>query len=142
MASNQDQSRLTRLLVPCVPSAPATVLAHLQAVAVVVPVLLRDVVTALALCALERHVHAAVAGHLPHLMRIARMEGPEYSRRLLSDWLSELPAPGATGEETPARAPIDASIGSEAGYGVARNYSRGPRREQGVPQAVPGRLGR
>jgi hypothetical protein len=54
---------LAGLLVSPVPPAPAAVLLELDAVSVVVTVLLRDVVAALALATFERYVDAPITGH-------------------------------------------------------------------------------
>ena len=58
---------LASLLVCRLAPAPTAELLHLHTITVVVTVLLRDVVAALALTTLERHVHTSITSHFSPL---------------------------------------------------------------------------
>jgi hypothetical protein len=78
-AGVRSELGLARLAVSRVPGAPTAVLAQLDPLPVVVPVLARDVVASSALRALERHVDAPITGHgLPLELEIAKV--PVYER--------------------------------------------------------------
>jgi hypothetical protein len=73
----------------CVARAPATVLLQLHPVASVLPILLCDVVTPLALGALERYVDATITCH-GHLSKFRGVESIGARLKLLGAFLTPM----------------------------------------------------